>query len=338
MIKKYLQAAALSACILGATGAAHATEGWYGRADVGYSVDGALEVTGGDFDFDDDWSGHLGAGYAFQNGFRLEGELSHRRNDFSDFAGDAKATALMANLFYDLNRNGSIRPYIGVGVGGARVEANGVIGPVSFNDDDTVAAYQGLVGVAFSVSPQLEVDVGYRYFTAPDAGFSGVFSGEGDEPISFDGDYVHQAVTVGLRYQFSPPPAPLAAQPQPQPQPQPQSVVCPSSEFVVYFEWDRSNLNQAALDTIDAAVQRARECSIVNVVVVGHTDTSGSTAYNQGLSERRSAVVRDALAARGIGAGAIETQARGETNLARATNDGVREPLNRRTAVTISFR
>ena len=114
--------------------------------------------------------------------------------------------------------------------------------------------------------------------------------------------------------------------------------MCPRSEFVVYFEWDRSNLNQAALDTIDAAVQRARECSIANVVVVGHTDTSGSTAYNQGLSERRSAVVRDALAARGIGAGAIETQARGETNLARATNDGVREPLNRRTAVTISFR
>ncbi|MEZ5960567.1 MAG: OmpA family protein [Hyphomonadaceae bacterium] len=115
-------------------------------------------------------------------------------------------------------------------------------------------------------------------------------------------------------------------------------VVCPTSEFVVYFEWDRSSLNQAALETIDAAVQRARECNIANVVVVGHTDTSGSAQYNAGLSERRAAVVRDALSARGIAAAAITTEARGENDLARATRDGVREPLNRRTAVTITFR
>jgi outer membrane protein OmpA-like peptidoglycan-associated protein len=115
-------------------------------------------------------------------------------------------------------------------------------------------------------------------------------------------------------------------------------AVCPQSDFVVYFEWDRSNLNQAALETIDAAVTRARQCNVSGVVVVGHTDTSGSPTYNQGLSERRAGVVRDALVARGIAAGSITTQARGETDLARATRDGVREPLNRRTAVTISFR
>ena len=49
-------------------------------------------------------------------------------------------------------------------------------------------------------------------------------------------------------------------------------------------------------------------------------------------------VVRDALVARGIGAGSVTSQARGEGDLARPTRDGVREPLNRRTAVTISFR
>ena len=67
-------------------------------------------------------------------------------------------------------------------------------------------------------------------------------------------------------------------------------------------------------------------------------DTSGSTRYNVGLSERRASVVRDALVSRGMSAGAIRTEARGETDLARATRDGVREPLNRRTAVTITFR
>jgi outer membrane protein OmpA-like peptidoglycan-associated protein len=115
-------------------------------------------------------------------------------------------------------------------------------------------------------------------------------------------------------------------------------VACPTSDFVVYFEWDRSNLNQAALETIDAAVNRARQCNVGGVVVVGHTDTSGSAQYNIGLSERRASVVRDALVARGIAAGSIRSEARGETDLARETRDGVREPLNRRTAVTISFR
>jgi len=106
----------------------------------------------------------------------------------------------------------------------------------------------------------------------------------------------------------------------------------------VYFEWDRSNLNASAIETIDAAVQRARECNVANVTVVGHTDTSGAPAYNQGLSERRASVVRDALVARGVATSAITTQARGETELARQTANNVREPLNRRTAVTIRFR
>jgi hypothetical protein len=39
-----------------------------------------------------------------------------------------------------------------------------------------------------------------------------------------------------------------------------------------------------------------------------------------------------------MSAASIETAARGENELARATRDGVREPLNRRTAVTIRFR
>jgi outer membrane protein OmpA-like peptidoglycan-associated protein len=112
---------------------------------------------------------------------------------------------------------------------------------------------------------------------------------------------------------------------------------CPRSEFVVYFEWDRSNLNQAAIETIDAAIARAAGCDVARVVVTGHSDTSGSPTYNAALSERRASVVSDALVSRRIPAGAIYADGRGETDLARATRDGVREPLNRRTAITITF-
>lgn len=119
------------------------------------------------------------------------------------------------------------------------------------------------------------------------------------------------------------------------PPPPPVAPSCPSADFVVYFEWDRSDLNQEAQTTIDAALQRARQCGISNVQVIGHTDTSGSQEYNVGLSQRRASVVQGALVAGGVPTTAIQTDARGETDLARATPDGVREPLNRRAAVTI---
>ena len=357
MKSRITKTVALAALMAGAAGVANATEGWYGRADAGWSFEGEYDVDdagweygeNGKSGFESDWTQHLGLGYAFQNGFRLEGELGHRFNqldvsDDLDAGGDVHAWSAMANLFYDFNRGGGIEPYIGIGVGAARLNANGddAAPPpaYSFEGEDTVLAYQAIAGLGLGLTEQLTLDVGYRFFLAPDAEFTSYEPGPAG--ISREADYEHQALTVGLRYQFAAPAAPVVAPPvvtpPVTPPPPPPPAVCPTSEFVVYFEWDRSNLNQAALETIDAAVNRARQCNVGGVVVVGHTDTSGSPTYNQGLSERRASVVRDALVARGIGAGAITAQARGESELARATADGVREPLNRRTAVTITFR
>jgi OOP family OmpA-OmpF porin len=72
------------------------------------------------------------------------------------------------------------------------------------------------------------------------------------------------------------------------------------------------------------------------VSIAGHTDTSGASAYNQRLSQRRADVVGQALIARGIDASLITEEAKGETELAKATRDGVREPLNRRSEVVIT--
>lgn len=107
MIKKLLHTIGLAALLASVSSAAHATEGWYARGDLGYSVDGNLDVKDAQsFDFDEDWMADVGVGYAFQNGFRTDVELSHRQNDFADIDGDASASALMVNLFYDFNRDG----------------------------------------------------------------------------------------------------------------------------------------------------------------------------------------------------------------------------------------
>jgi len=324
-LKRTIALAALLTALTG--GAAHAVEGWYVRGDAGYTIEGNVDSDLlGDSDLDQDWMADVGVGYGMANGFRLEGELGYRNNELDEFAPDeATVWSGMINLFYDFNRGGGWEPYLGVGVGYADVEIE--------DFDESSWGWQALAGIAIPINEQLDFDVGYRFFRVEEL--------EGDiggDPIEVE--YEHQAVTVGLRWQFAapPPPPPPPAPPPPPPPPPPPVATCPQSEFVVYFEWDRSNLNQAALETIDAAVARARQCNVGGVVVVGHTDTSGSAQYNIGLSERRASVVRDALVARGIAAGAISSQARGETDLARATRDGVREPLNRRTAVTITFR
>ncbi|MEJ0059095.1 MAG: OmpA family protein [Terricaulis sp.] len=351
MKSRITKTVALAALMAGAAGGAQATEGWYGRADVGYSTEGDFDIEqtatfGGGVELQGDWYEGLGLGYAFDGPFRTELEISHRFNQFQERAsvddgGDVHVWAAMANLFYDFNEGGSFEPYLGFGIGVARVNANGhdATVPQGFDDSDTTYAYNYIAGIALPVTERLDLDVGYRAFYALNGSFAGTGLG-----APYGGDYDEQSVTVGLRWQFAapaappPPPPPPVAPPPPPPPPPPRAAVCPTSEFVVYFEWDRSNLNQQALEVIDSAVTRARACNVGGVVVVGHTDTSGSAQYNLGLSERRASVVRDALVARGLSAASVTTQARGETDLARATRDGVREPLNRRTAVTISFR
>jgi outer membrane protein OmpA-like peptidoglycan-associated protein len=107
---------------------------------------------------------------------------------------------------------------------------------------------------------------------------------------------------------------------------------------VVYFDWDRSDLTAEAQSVVSQAAAYARSGRPTRILIVGHADTSGAAAYNIGLSNRRSRTVADALVAQGVSGSVISVDGKGETELARPTADGVREPLNRRATVGISFR
>lgn len=375
-MKQLLPGLATLAAALAVSATPALAQGPYIRADVGYNgwaggldIDGptagpaGTALSGLDPDLEGNVSEHIGVGYDF-NGFRLELEGGHRFNQLEPsgaFAsGDVHVWSGMVNAFIDFNRKGRILPYIGGGLGYARLEANGVSSPIGtfqrFDDGENAFAFQGLAGVTYKLTERLALDVGYRYFNAQDAdfqGFSGSTSFTNGTAADFDGDYRSHAVTGGLRLTFGgpseppPPPAPPPAPPPPPPAPpplppiaqelEPVAQACPTQEFKVYFAWDRSNLDDAAQQTIDAAVARARECNVAGVEVVGFTDTSGSPSYNLALSDRRAGVVRDAMVARGIPGQLIATEAAGENLLDRPTPDGVREPLNRRSAVTIRF-
>jgi len=85
------------------------------------------------------------------------------------------------------------------------------------------------------------------------------------------------------------------------------------------------------------AAQYAAQGNATQVVVVGHTDTSGSVRYNQRLSERRAKAVADALVGLGVNQSLLQVDWKGETEPAVATGDGVKEPLNRRSTININF-
>ncbi len=115
-----------------------------------------------------------------------------------------------------------------------------------------------------------------------------------------------------------------------------EPVAVEQAMFIVFFDWNKSDVTSGANDVLDAVAQEIRNRKDVNgLVIVGHTDTSGGVAYNQKLSLRRAEAVKAGLVARGVDASKLRTEGRGKTDLLVQTADGVREPANRRAQITL---
>ncbi len=107
------------------------------------------------------------------------------------------------------------------------------------------------------------------------------------------------------------------------------------ANFIVYFGFDEWFLSAEALEVLSAAIDRARMQGHSRIIAGGHTDTKGPADYNDGLSVQRAEIVKITLVEMGALPGAVEVIGYGESRLAIETGDGVREPLNRRTVVTL---
>ena len=125
--------------------------------------------------------------------------------------------------------------------------------------------------------------------------------------------------------------AACASEPPPPPPP-PPPVAAPTS-FMVFFDWDRSNLSQQAVQTIGQAAATFKSRGSARITATGHTDTSGPESYNMALSLRRANSVKAELVRQGVPADAIAVVGRGEAQPLVATGDGVREPQNRRVEI-----
>ncbi|QDM41817.1 OmpA family protein [Altererythrobacter sp. TH136] len=114
----------------------------------------------------------------------------------------------------------------------------------------------------------------------------------------------------------------------------PNEVCSQKLAGILFFDFDSAQLPADAQQTVSFVTTNAGPCGWTGFDVVGHADRAGSDAYNEGLSERRAQAVAAMMTSLGVG-GSITTSARGETNPRVPTEDGVRNPQNRRVEITV---
>ncbi|HEX4332605.1 MAG TPA: OmpA family protein [Usitatibacter sp.] len=131
------------------------------------------------------------------------------------------------------------------------------------------------------------------------------------------------------------PAAPSAPAPAARPAPSSvrQSVVIQADAL---FDFDKSVVRPDGKKSIDAAMDKIRGVDLEMVIATGHTDSIGTAAYNQKLSERRAAAVREYLVSKGIPASKVTTIGKGKTQPVATNKTAEGRQKNRR--VDIEFK
>jgi OOP family OmpA-OmpF porin len=110
-----------------------------------------------------------------------------------------------------------------------------------------------------------------------------------------------------------------------------------AQDTLIYFDFDDAAIKGGEVGKVDriAAKIGKNGSDTYSVSAIGYADRAGPEGYNQNLSKRRAAAVRDALIERGVPAAAISTAGKGEAEPIAPTADGVAEPENRRVRISI---
>ena len=264
------------------------------------------------------WAAGGMIGYDFV-GPRVEIEGVYRNNQatvgagpFNAFGASKDDIGILANILYDFNPGGTIVPYIGAGAGVAFVRTSAL----GLSSDSTQFAYQAILGVGYNIDPQFRVNLDARYYGTTSPNLAG---------NTYSNNNISAMLSLQMRFG-----APTAAPPPP---PMPAPVAAPS--YMVFFDWDRSDLSAQALSTIRQAAGAFKTKGSARITATGHADKSGPENYNMALSLRRANAVKDALVREGVPAASIAVVGRGESQPLVQTADGVREPQNRRVEIVI---
>ena len=103
----------------------------------------------------------------------------------------------------------------------------------------------------------------------------------------------------------------------------------------ITFAHGDATLNSAFLGSLNQLAATMRQYGETTIVVAGHTDSTGQAAYNQALSERRAAAVRNYLVSQGVSASRIQTVGYGMRQPVATNTTEAGRAQNRRVELTI---
>jgi OmpA-OmpF porin, OOP family len=348
MLKNTLLASAMALSVYTLSTSAqagHRPHGWYIGIEAGstWMVDATVDdpvAANDEWEFDSGLAVLAEVGYRWENHWRLELEFGSRAADVDCISvnggacnpgnfGDVTQFTQMFNVIHDIELSRSTALSVGLGLGGNFVDIDraGFI-----EDDDYVLAAQAIFQLSHQLTERLDFVLSYRFMISDEPQFRTAAG-------TFDVENENHTVTVGLRFDLegddsapaetpvvmSAPPPPPAADAAPMPK-----------QYIVYFGFNKTSLSASAMEVIKDAAATAMHDGYVSILVTGHTDTSGSSSYNQELSLRRANVVTKALINEGIPAKGITASGQGESMLVVQTSDREKEPRNRRAEIELN--
>jgi outer membrane protein OmpA-like peptidoglycan-associated protein len=101
------------------------------------------------------------------------------------------------------------------------------------------------------------------------------------------------------------------------------------------FETNSSTLSATTKSNLDDLAKTLKKYDDTNILIEGHTDNVGEDKYNQSLSERRAASVKDYLTAQGVADSRTQTKGYGEGQPISTNDTETGKQQNRRVEVAI---
>jgi outer membrane protein OmpA-like peptidoglycan-associated protein len=105
--------------------------------------------------------------------------------------------------------------------------------------------------------------------------------------------------------------------------------------FTLYFVEGKDEFTDESKQVVETVFAEIARRPLPDVVVVGHTDLTGTDQLNDALGQRRADFVKRQLVDRGVPAGNIEAISRGMREPTIPTARGVAEPRNRRVEIVV---
>jgi len=104
--------------------------------------------------------------------------------------------------------------------------------------------------------------------------------------------------------------------------------------ITVYFATDNYALNEQAITSLESFVKAINHRKVIEMSIVGHTDSRASNQYNDQLSQRRAQSVIDYLKGKGIDSPDSQISWQGENMPAADNQSDTGMAKNRRSVVT----